>query len=96
MWAIGCLMGELTDGEPMFAGDSDIDQLMRIQKVQGGLTEEMTRLFKVNPNNQGIKLNVPKQDDLQFKYGNKLDSAGLDFLRVRPTKRMLSKRQGRF
>ena len=52
MWAIGCLMGELTDGEPLFAGDSDIDQLMRIQKVQGGLTEEMAKLFRVNPNNQ--------------------------------------------
>ena len=34
MWAIGCLMGELVDGEPLFAGDSDIDQLYKIQKIQ--------------------------------------------------------------
>ena len=32
------MMGELTDGEPMFAGDSDIDQLERIQRMQGRLT----------------------------------------------------------
>jgi len=92
MWAIGCLMGELTDGEPMFAGDSDIDQLMRIQKMQGGLTEEMASLFRGNPNNSGIRLNVPKQDDLQFKYGHKLDANGIDFLRslllVDPGKRL--------
>jgi hypothetical protein len=35
MWAIGCLMGELTDGEPLFAGDSDIDQLHRLQRCIG-------------------------------------------------------------
>lgn len=34
MWAIGCLMGELIDGEPLFAGDNDIDQLYKIQKIQ--------------------------------------------------------------
>lgn len=34
MWAVGCLMGELIDGEPLFAGDSDIDQLYKIQKIQ--------------------------------------------------------------
>ena len=26
-WAIGCIMGELIDGQPLFPGESDIDQL---------------------------------------------------------------------
>jgi len=26
-------MGEITDGEPLFPGDSEIDQLYQIQKV---------------------------------------------------------------
>ena len=33
IWAIGCIMGELCDGEPLFPGDSEIDQLYQIQKV---------------------------------------------------------------
>lgn len=27
MWAIACIMGELSDGQPLFPGDSEIDQL---------------------------------------------------------------------
>jgi cyclin-dependent kinase-like len=27
MWAIGCIMGELIDGQPLFPGESEIDQL---------------------------------------------------------------------
>ena len=33
MWAIGCIMGELIDGQPLFPGESEIDQLFIIQKV---------------------------------------------------------------
>lgn len=25
IWAIGCIMGELTDGDPLFPGESEID-----------------------------------------------------------------------
>jgi renal tumor antigen len=25
IWAIGCILGELTDGEPLFPGESEID-----------------------------------------------------------------------
>lgn len=38
VWAIGCIMGELTDGEPLFPGESEIDQLFEIQKILGALT----------------------------------------------------------
>jgi cyclin-dependent kinase-like len=27
IWAIGCIMGELSDGEPLFPGESEIDQM---------------------------------------------------------------------
>jgi len=30
IWAIGCIMGEMTDGEPLFPGESEIDQLFEI------------------------------------------------------------------
>jgi cyclin-dependent kinase-like len=25
IWAIGCIMGEITDGDPLFPGESEID-----------------------------------------------------------------------
>jgi cyclin-dependent kinase-like len=37
-WAMGCIMGELVDGQPLFPGESEIDQLYLIQKMQGSLT----------------------------------------------------------
>ena len=33
IWAIGCIMGELYDGKPLFPGQDQIDQLNLILKV---------------------------------------------------------------
>ena len=38
-------MGELVDGEPLFAGDSDIDQLYKIQKIQVRSVHQRLVLF---------------------------------------------------
>jgi cyclin-dependent kinase-like len=27
IWAIGCIMGELVDGQPVFPGESEVDQI---------------------------------------------------------------------
>jgi len=35
VWAIGCLVTEMLTGEPLFPGDSDIDQLYHITKCLG-------------------------------------------------------------
>ena len=35
VWAVGCLTAELLTGEPLFPGDSDIDQLFHITKCLG-------------------------------------------------------------
>jgi cyclin-dependent kinase-like len=37
-WAIGCIMGELTDGQPLFPGESDVDQLHIVCKSMGAMT----------------------------------------------------------
>lgn len=81
MWAVGCLMGELIDGEPMFAGDSDLDQLARIQRMQGRLTAAQEALFLRNPSNAEVELLGQKEDDLSLKYGDKVDPTSLDFMR---------------
>ena len=37
IWSIGCILGELSDGQPVFPGESEIDQLYVIQKLVGPL-----------------------------------------------------------
>ena len=39
-WAIGCIMGELVDGNPLFPGENEIDQIHCIQKVLGNFPQE--------------------------------------------------------
>lgn len=80
MWAIGCLMGELTDGEPLFAGDSDLDQLYRIQQVLGPMTAEQETLFRANPHNAGIVFNIKQPLTLSERYAGKMGEVELDFL----------------
>ncbi len=48
-------MGELIDGQPLYPGESEIDQLYVIQKVMGPLTPEQTELFLRNPRFLGLK-----------------------------------------
>jgi hypothetical protein len=45
IWAIGCIMGELIDGQPLFPGESEIDQLIVIQKVMGSLTPAQLEMY---------------------------------------------------
>lgn len=47
VWAVGCLIAELLTGEPLFPGESDLDQLYHVIKCFGesggiNLTEEIT------------------------------------------------------
>ena len=56
MWAIGCIMGELYDGQPLFPGESEIDQLYIIQRMLGPLTAEQNDLFLRNPRFVGLKV----------------------------------------
>ena len=40
MWAVGCIMGEMITGEPVFPGESDVDQLYITQCALGALTDD--------------------------------------------------------
>lgn len=55
VWSIGCIIGELSDGQPLFPGESEIDQLMVIQKVLGPLPPDQMKRFALNPNFRGLK-----------------------------------------
>eukprot|EP01121_Diplochlamys_sp_Union-15-3_P016780 TRINITY_DN5777_c0_g1_i3.p1 TRINITY_DN5777_c0_g1~~TRINITY_DN5777_c0_g1_i3.p1 ORF type:complete len:146 (-),score=24.38 TRINITY_DN5777_c0_g1_i3:3-440(-) len=53
MWSTGCVMAELIVGQPMFPGDSGVDQLVEIIKVLGTPTRE--QIQAMNPNYKEYK-----------------------------------------
>lgn len=54
MWSVGCIFAELVSKRPLFAGDSEIDQLFRIFRTLGTPTEDswpgVTKLPEFKPN----------------------------------------------
>eukprot|EP01022_Parablepharisma_sp_SALTPOND_P025643 TRINITY_DN601_c0_g1_i2.p1 TRINITY_DN601_c0_g1~~TRINITY_DN601_c0_g1_i2.p1 ORF type:complete len:307 (+),score=25.22 TRINITY_DN601_c0_g1_i2:202-1122(+) len=94
-WAIGCIMGELTDGQPLFPGESEIDQLYLIQKVLGPLTPEQNEIFAKNPRFLGCKFpDVTKPETIEKKYIGKMSKKAIAFmkglLQMDPSKRLSS------
>ena len=82
-WAIGCIMGELVDGDPLFPGDNELDQLDVIQKVLGKLPDYQQELFYDNPNYKGRKLtDVSKPETLERRYLGKLTKQATSFLKA--------------
>ncbi|XP_071829724.1 cyclin-dependent kinase-like 4 [Apostichopus japonicus] len=56
VWAVGCLQAEMLTGEPLFPGDSDIDQLYHIIKCFGNLIQRHKEVFMKNPLFVGMRL----------------------------------------
>ena len=53
VWSAGCVQAELLLGQPIFPGDSGVDQLVEIIKVLGTPTREQIR--EMNPNYSEFK-----------------------------------------
>lgn len=81
-WAIGCIMGELADGDPLFPGDNELDQLNVIQKVLGKFPDYMYELFYNNPHFKRAKLQeVTKFETLERRYMGKLSKDAISFMK---------------
>ena len=88
-WAIGCIMGELTDGQPLFPGESDVDQLHIVCKSMGAMTGKQRETLSSNERLNGVRF--PREsnggardrgmDHLRSRYSNKLNNAALRFMR---------------
>ena len=48
LWAVGCIIGELMDGQPMFPGDNTVDQIYHIVNLLGPFPEHLEKLFYKN------------------------------------------------
>jgi cyclin-dependent kinase-like len=83
MWAIGCIMGELVDGQPLFPGESEIDQLYIIQRMMGTLTDEHMQLFLKNPRFAGLKFpDMSRPETLQKRYVGNLSKRAMAFMKA--------------
>ncbi|KAL7983729.1 hypothetical protein Chor_000605 [Crotalus horridus] len=82
MWSVGCILGELSDGQPLFPGESEIDQLFTIQKVLGPLPAEQMKLFYSNPRFHGLRFPaVNHPQSLERRYLGILSSVLLDLMK---------------
>eukprot|EP00775_Hariotina_reticulata_P001776 gene1776-2112_t len=82
VWAIGCIMAELIDAQPLFPGDSDIDQLYLIQKMLGPLCRAHDILFLKSSRFAGLKFpDMSRPHSLDAKYRSSISSDALDFLK---------------
>ena len=81
-WAIGCIMGELVDGNPLFPGENELDQIHCIQKVLGNLTDKQEEMFYTNPLFNGKNLlNVTKPETLEKRYLGKFSKKAISFMK---------------
>ncbi|XP_077390539.1 cyclin-dependent kinase-like 5 isoform X4 [Festucalex cinctus] len=95
MWSVGCILGELSDGQPLFPGESEIDQLFTIQKVLGPLPPEQMKLFYSNPRFHGLRFpTVNHPQTLERRYLGIIGGALLDLLKslllLNPAERFLT------
>ena len=95
-WAIGCIMGELADGEPLFPGENETDQLHCIQKVLGNLPQNQVDMFYRNPLYNGKNLlDVDRPETLERRYIGKLPKIAINFMKglleLDPNKRLNGK-----
>lgn len=96
-WAIGCIMGELADGRPLFPGEDETDQLHCIQKVMGNLPDDQVDMFYNNPLYVGRQLlDVQKPETLEKRYMGKLPKMAINFMKglleLNPRKRLCGER----
>lgn len=92
IWSQGCVGAELLLGQPLFPGDSGVDQLVEIIKVLGTPTNEEIRSM----NSNYMEFKFPRIKGCQWKkifFQNKTSEDAIDFiaatLAYTPSKRIL-------
>ena len=78
IWSQGCVGAELLLGQPLFPGDSGVDQLVEIIKVLGTPTKEEIRSM----NSNYIEFKFPQIKGCQWKkiFRNKTPDEAMDFI----------------
>ncbi|KAG0488301.1 hypothetical protein HPP92_007112 [Vanilla planifolia] len=78
MWSVGCVLAELLLGQPLFPGESGVDQLVEIIKVLGTPTREEIKFM--NPNYTEFKFPQIKACPLSKLFCKRMPSEAVDFI----------------
>ncbi|KAK1445022.1 glycogen synthase kinase-3 alpha [Babesia gibsoni] len=78
IWSIGCVIGELLMGKPMFAGDTSIDQLVKIIQVLGSPTLE--QMHAMNPNYNNVSFPNIRPADLKKTFPSNTPVEAIEFI----------------
>ncbi|RSH94520.1 Cyclin-dependent kinase catalytic subunit [Saitozyma podzolica] len=94
MWSVGCIFAEMAMRQPLFPGDSEIDEIFRIFRVLGTPDEDVWPGVSALPD---YKATFPQWNAVDLKGAVKgLDDNGLDLLRQTliydPARRISAKR----
>ncbi|KIJ95624.1 hypothetical protein K443DRAFT_682889 [Laccaria amethystina LaAM-08-1] len=80
MWSVGCIFAEMAmQGQPLFPGDSEIDQIFKIFRILGTPNEDLWPGVSGLPDYKPTFPQWSKQDMVRIVAT--LDDAGLDMLR---------------
>ncbi|XP_020244297.1 shaggy-related protein kinase eta-like isoform X2 [Asparagus officinalis] len=78
MWSAGCVLAELILGQPLFPGESGVDQLVEIIKVIGTPTRE--EIECMNPNYTDFKFPQIKARPWHQIFPKRMPAESVDFL----------------
>ncbi|KDP42456.1 hypothetical protein JCGZ_00253 [Jatropha curcas] len=78
IWSTGCVMAELLLGQPLFPGESGVDQLVEIIKVLGTPTREEIKCM--NPNYTEFKFPQIKPHPWHKVFQQRLPPAAVDLV----------------
>ncbi|XP_017784411.1 PREDICTED: protein kinase shaggy isoform X12 [Nicrophorus vespilloides] len=78
VWSAGCVLAELLLGQPIFPGDSGVDQLVEIIKVLGTPTREQIR--EMNPNYTEFKFPQIKSHPWQQVFRARTPPEAIDLV----------------
>jgi cyclin-dependent kinase-like len=79
IWAIGCLFAEMMTGDPLFPGESDIDQLYLIVKMLGKPCHRHQHLMSRSSHLRGMIKSASNETDL-YKHFPNWPLCALEFL----------------
>ncbi|KAI6645833.1 Cyclin-dependent kinase-like 2 [Oopsacas minuta] len=82
VWSIGCVLVELLTGEPLFPGDSDIDQIYHITKCLGNLITYHRELFNTNALFRGLKMPTIRRVSSIERRFPKLSLTAVEFIKT--------------
>lgn len=78
VWSVGCVIAELMLGQPIFPGESGVDQLVEIIKVLG--TPQREQILAMNPNYKEYRFPQIKPLPWDKVYRSRTPKDSIDFV----------------